>query len=185
MLSISEVKIGSLIRISGDPYIVVKADHHKMGRGGAVLKLKLKNLISGNMLEHTMQGSEKISPAETEKKKVNFMYADADNAYFMDNDSFDQFSLAIEQIGEKKKFLKDGTDLDMLYFEGRPVAVDLPIKLKLKVTSAPPGVRGNTAGNVTKKIVLETGAEISAPMFIEEGDEIIINTDKGEYVERG
>jgi elongation factor P len=184
MLSISEVKVGSLVQTAGEPYIVLRAEHHKMGRGGAVLKIKLRNLVSGNTLDKTMQGNEKIEPAKTEKKKVNFMYADAGNLYFMDNDSYDQFSLPIEQAGDRKKFLKDGTDVDMLYFEDRPVAVELPIKMKFKVVSAPPGVRGNSAGNVTKKVVIETGAEITAPMFIEEGEEIIVNTEREEYVER-
>ncbi len=185
MLNISDIKAGSLVRISGEPYAVLRAEHHKMGRGSAVLKLKLKNLVSGNLLDHTMQGSERIAPAETEKKKVNYLYSDADNAYFMENDTYEQFSLAIDQVGSKKKYLKDGTDVDVLYFDGRPVSVELPIKVKLKVASAPPGVRGNSAGNVTKKATLETGAEITVPMFIEEGDEIIINTDREEYVERG
>jgi elongation factor P len=102
----------------------------------------------------------------------------------MDNENFDQFSLPIEQLGEKIKFLKEGTDIDVLYFEGRPVALDIPIKVKMKVTSAPPGIKGNSAGSVTKKVTIESGAEISAPLFVKEGDEIIINTDSGEYVER-
>ncbi len=184
MLSISEIKLGKLIQVAGEPYAVIKADHHKMGRGGAVLKVKLRNLISGNVLEKTFQGNEKAEEAAVEKKKVNFMYQDEKNAHFMDNESFEQFSLPTEQLGEKKKFMKDGIDIDALYFEGRPVAIDLPIKLELKVVSAPPGVKGNSAGNVTKVVTLETGAEVNAPMFINEGDLIRINTDTGEYVER-
>jgi elongation factor P len=155
-----------------------------MGRGGAVLKIKCRNLINGSILEKTYQGTEKAEEAETETKKANFMYKDKDQAYFMDNESYEQFDLPLEEIGESAMFLKDGTDVDVLYFEGKPVSVSLPIKVDLKVVSAPPGVKGNSAGNVTKQVELETGAKINVPMFINEGDIIRINTDSGEYVER-
>jgi elongation factor P len=102
----------------------------------------------------------------------------------MDNESYEQFGISLEQIGDKIKFLREGVDVDCLYFEGRPVAMELPIKIELKVMSAPPGVRGNSAGSVTKTVELETGAEINVPMFIEAGEVIRINTDTGEYVER-
>ena len=184
MLSLSEIKLGKLIRINGEPYVVIKADHHKMGRGGAVLKTKLKNLINGNVLEKTFQGNDKADEAETEKRKANFMYKDDASAYFMDNESYEQFDLPLDQIGEKVVFLKEGTDVDTLYFEGRAVAVDLPIKMKFKVISAPPGVKGNSAGSVMKQVELETGAMISTPLFVNEGDTIVVNTDTGEYVER-
>jgi elongation factor P len=184
MLSISEIKVGKLIQVAGEPYAVIRADHHKMGRGGAVLKIKCRNLINGNVLEKTFQGNEKAEPAETEKRKANYLYKDEDNSFFMDNENYEQFELPNEQLGSKMKFLKDGTDVDVLYFQGRPVSIDLPIKLDLKVISAPPGVRGNSAGSVTKVVTLETGAEINVPMFINEGDVIRINTDTEEYAER-
>mgnify|MGYP001593758550 FL=1 len=155
-----------------------------MGRGGAVLKTKLRNLINGNVLDKTFQGNEKAEDAETETKKANFMYKDENEAHFMDNEIYEQFSFSLANIGEKIIFMKDGMDVDVLYFEGRPAAVSLPIKIELKVASAPPGMRGNSAGNVTKTVELESGASISAPMFINEGDIIRVNTDTGEYVER-
>lgn len=184
MLSISEVKLGKLVQISNEPYVVIKADHHKMGRGGAVLKLKLRNLINGNVLEKTMQGNDKVEPAETEKRKSNFLYKDETNAYFMDNESFEQFELPVSELGGKLKFMKDNTDVDTLYFQGKPVSIDLPIKMDFKVISAPPGVKGNSVGNISKLVTIETGAEIAVPMFIEEGDIIRINTDSEEYAER-
>jgi len=184
MLSLNEIKVGRLLRINEEPYIVIKADHHKMGRGGAVLKTKLKNLINGSVLEKTFQGNDKGEEAETEKKKANYMYKDENDAYFMDNESYEQFSLALNQIGEKIKFLKEGVDVDVLYFDDRAVAIDLPIKMDLKVVSAPPGIRGNSAGSITKTVMLETGVEMNVPMFIKEGDVIRINTDTEEYVER-
>ena len=184
MFSISEVKIGKLVQIANEPYAVIKADHHKMGRGGAVLKLKMRNLINGAVLEKTMQGNDKMEPADTEKRKANYLYKDDSNAYFMDNESFEQFELPLEQLGSKIKFMRENTDVDTLYFQSKAVSIDLPIKMDLKVISAPPGVKGNSAGNVSKVVTLETGAEISVPMFIEEGDIIRINTDTEEYSER-
>lgn len=184
MLSLNEIKIGAIIRVSDQPYLVIRTDHHKMGRGGAVLKTKLKNLIDNSVLDKTFQGNDKAEEAETERKKANFLYKDETNIYLMDNNSFEQFELALEQVGPKIKFLKDGTDLDVLYFEDKPVAVDMPIKVSLKVVSAPPGVKGNSAGNVSKTVELETGATINVPMFINEGDILKINTDTEEYVER-
>jgi elongation factor P len=112
------------------------------------------------------------------------MYKDKDEAYFMDNNSFEQFNLPLEDIGEGSRFLKDGVDVDVLYFENKPVSISLPIKMEFKVISAPPGVKGNSAGNVNKQVEIETGAKINVPMFINEGDIIRINTDTGEYVER-
>ncbi len=184
MLNFNEIKTGKVIKINSEPYIIVKTDHHKMGRGGAVLKIKLRNLINGNVLERTYQGAEKAEEAETQTKKANFMYKDKDEAYFMDNANYEQFNLHVEELGESAQFLRDDTDVDVLYFEGKPVSVSLPIKMDFKVVSAPPGVKGNSAGNVNKVVEIETGAQISVPMFINEGDVIRVNTDTGEYVER-
>jgi len=155
-----------------------------MGRGGAVLKVKCRNLLNGNILERTYQGAEKAEEAETETKKANFMYKDKEEAYFMDNTNFEQFNLHLEDLGEAPQFLKDGTDVDVLYFEGRPMSISLPIKMEFKVISAPPGVKGNSAGNVNKQVEIETGAKLNVPMFINEGDIIRVNTETGEYVER-
>lgn len=184
MLNFNEIKTGRIILLNQEPYVIVKADHHQMGRGGAVLKVKCRNLITASVLERTFQGAEKAEEAATERKKANFMYKDKDEAFFMDNESYEQFGLALEELGDKLQFLKEGTDVNVLYFNSKPVSLELPIKMEFKVISAPPGVKGNSAGNVNKQIEIETGAIINAPMFIEEGDLIRINTETGEYVER-
>lgn len=184
MLDFNQIKTGKVIKINNLPYVIVKTDHHKMGRGGAVLKVKCRNLIDGNVLEKTFQGAEKAEEAETQNKKANFLYKDKEEAHFMDNESFEQFSLSLESIGEKEGYLKEGTEVSALYFNDKPVGIDLPIKMDFKVVSAPPSVRGNSAGNVTKQVELETGALLNVPLFIEEGDVIRLNTDSGEYVER-
>jgi len=184
MLSLNEIKLGKLLKINNDPYVVIKADHHKMGRGGAVLKTKLKNLLTGNLIEKTWQGNDKAEEADVEKRPSNFLYRDDSSAYFMDNSSFEQFSLPLNHLGGQEKFLKEDTEVETLYFQNSPMSITLPIKMELKVISAPPGVRGNSAGNVMKTVTLETGAEIQAPMFINEGDLVRVNTENGEYVER-
>ena len=184
MLSINEIKPGKILTISNEPYIVVKTDHHKVGRGGAVLKTKLKNLITDNALDKTFQGNDKAEEAETQIRKANFLYEEETELFFMDNQNYEQFSLSKEQIGEKYKFLKEGITADVLYFNDKPVGANLPIKIDFKVINAPPGVKGNSAGNATKTIELENGTEIIAPMFVGTGDTIKVNTDTGEYVER-
>ncbi|MDP2944370.1 MAG: elongation factor P [bacterium] len=184
MLNFNEIKTGRIIKVNNEPFIIIKTNHHKMGRGGAVLKIKCRNLINGNILERTYQGTEKAEGAETETKKANFMYKDKEEAYFMDNGSYEQFNLPLEEIGGSVQFLKEGVDVDVLYFENRPVSISLPIKMDFKVTSAPPSVKGNSAGNVNKQVEIETGALVGVPLFINEGDMIRINTDTGEYVER-
>jgi elongation factor P len=184
MLTINDIKNGKVIQLEGDPFIVLKFSHHKAARGGATLKTKLRNLKTGNLLDKTFQAGDKIEEADTEKKKVNFMYEDGDNAFFMDYDSYDQFDIPLEQIEEEKKYLKEGVDISMLYFEGDPIAIELPIKMEFKVVSAPPSIKGNSADSVTKQVEIETGAKINAPMFIKQGDVIRVNTETGEYVER-
>jgi len=184
MLNINEIKIGKIIKVNNDPYLIFRTDHHKMGRGGAILKTKLKNLISGKVLDKTFQGNDKAEEAITERKKANYMYKDDTNINLMDNTSYEQFTIALDQVSDKLDFLKDGTDVDVFYYEENPVSIVIPVKVELKVASAPPGVKGNSAGNVTKQIELETGVTINAPLFVNEGDVIRINTDTGEYVER-
>jgi len=184
MLSLNEIKLGKVIVINGEPYLVIRADHHKMGRGGAVLKTKLRNLVTANVMEKTWQGNDKAEEADVEKRKATYLYKDETFAYFMDTENYEQFSLPIEDLGGKERFMKDGIEVTILHFESKPMTVELPIKVELKVVSTPPGVRGNSAGNVTKTAELETGAVIAVPMFINTDDIIRINTDSEEYVER-
>jgi len=184
MLNMSEIKLGKVLTINNEPFVVIKTDHHKMGRGGAVLKVKMKNLVNGSVLERTFQGNDKAEEAQTQTKKANYLYSDTSGANFMDNVSYEQFTFPVDEIGEKIQYLKEGIDVDVLYFNDRPVSINLPIKMTFKIVSAPPAIKGNSVGSVSKVAELETGAKINVPVFIEEGEAIIINTDTGEYVER-
>lgn len=184
MLSISEIKLGTVITYKNQPFVVIKADHLKMGRGGAVLKTKLKNLITGEVLPETFQQSDMVEQAEIERRKASFLYAEGDQYNFMESDSYEQFFLNKSDIEEQIKYLKEGLEVDVLKYQGKPVAITLPIKIKYEVKNAPPGVKGDSAGSVTKQIVLENGLTINAPLFINTGDTIVVNTETGEYVER-
>jgi elongation factor P len=185
MLAITDLKNGTKFIFSGDPYVVLNYSQSKMGRGGSVVKVKIKNLKTGATLSKTFQGTEKFEPADLVRKNATYLYTDDADTYFMDATTFDQFSLPLSQIGEEKKFLVENTPVDIIYFKDAPINIDLPIKMNFKVTSAPPAVKGNSAGAITKKIVLSTGAEIDAPIFIKEDDTIVVDTRTGTYVERG
>lgn len=184
MLSISEIKTGKNIILNGDPYVVLYQEHSKMGRAGAVLRTKLKNLVTGSVLEKTFQGADKISEADISKSKAQYLYLEGENYFFMDNETYDQFSLSKKVLGNSPDYLIEGTDVTVLNFNGNPVNIEIPIKVKLKVVEAPPGIKGDTVSSGTKTVTLETGLRVATPLFIETDDEIIVNTERGEYVSR-
>ena len=184
MLSITDLKVGTNIQLDGDPYVVTWNQHSKQARGGGVMKTKLKNLKTGNALEKTFQGNEKIDPAEINFRRAQFLYKNGDSFEFMDQESFETVNLSAEIIGESANFLLDGSEVDLQYFDNNPINIQLPPKLDFLVIEAEPGVKGDTAGTVTKNAKIETGYEIKVPIFIEKDDNIVINTQTGEYVER-
>jgi len=184
MLDISQVRLGSIVKLNNEPYSVIQAAQKQVGRGGSIKVLKLKNLLSGAVLEKTIKGNDKMEEADLSRGKASYLYTQENEVYFMDSENYEQFSIEKESVGEVSNFLKEGTDVDVLIFEGKPVSVQLPIKVELKVTEAPPGVKGDTAGTANKTIILETGYEVNAPLFIKQGDIVRVNTETGEYVER-
>lgn len=184
MLGITDLKTGVTIDLQGDPFIVLDYQHSKMGRGGAVLRTKLRNLKTGAVVDLTFKGSDKFEEAILERKTCNYLYAEGDQHHFMDSESFEQFSMSSEAIGPKARFLREGLDLQVLFYEGKSVSVVLPVKMDFEVTHTEPGVRGDTATGGTKPATLETGAVITVPLFIKIGERIRVNTDEGTYVER-
>lgn len=184
MLSLSAVKVGTKIEFEGEPYEVVYREHSKIGRGGAVLRTKMKNLKTGNVQSRTFQGSEALAEADLSLNKAQYLYSEGDSYNFMDEKTYEQFTLGKEQLGDSAKFLKEGTSVNILVFKGDPINVDLPIKMDFKVVEAPPALRGNTADGGSKQVVLETGQSINVPLFIKAGDIIKVNTRDGKYVER-
>lgn len=185
MLTINDLKIGTNIQIENEPYLVVKSEHTHLGRGGATVRVKVRNLLNNKVLQIAYKPADKIEEAELTHSQADFLYAENDQCYFMDSQSYEQFFLNKKSLASKVDFLKQGQTVDVLNFQNQPVSVQLPPKIELKVTSAPPGLRGNTAqGSVTKPVTLETGLEIQAPLFVKQGDTIRVNTETGEYVER-
>ncbi len=180
----SDIKLGKVLDFEGAPFRVISTDHLQMGRGSAVLRTKLKNLITGSVREHTFKGGDKIEEADLTRTKANFLYIEGSQYQFMDNESYEQFALEAEAIGEISNFVKEGEDVEVMSFNGRPVTISLPPKVTLTVVEAPPGVKGDTAGNATKRVRLGTGYELPVPLFIKQDEQIIVNTETGEYVER-
>jgi len=184
MLNINEIKSGKNIVLEKVPFSVLYHEHSKTGRAGSVLRTRLKNLLTGTVLEKTFQGADKVSEADISKSKAQFLYKEGENFCFMDMESYEQFSIPQNALGNSHNFLIEGTEVAVLNFNGLPINIELPIKMTLKVAEAPPGIKGNTVSTGGKMVKLETGLMISAPLFIKEGEEIIVNTERGEYVGR-
>jgi elongation factor P len=184
MLSLSDVKTGKTIAINNEPYLVIFHQHSKMGRAGAVLRTKIRNLKTGAVVEKTFQGADKIEEAEITKSKAQYLYHEGDNFFFMDNSSFEQFSLPKSVLRNLTNYLIEGTEATILNFNEAPVNIELPVKMDFKVVEAPPAIKGNTADGGSKKVTLETGIKVNTPLFIKQGDVIRINTETGEYAER-
>lgn len=184
MLSLSEIKTGKTITLSGEPYLVTFREHSKMGRAGAVLRTKIRNLKTGAVMEKTFQGADRVEEAEITKTKAQYLYREGDDFYFMDSSTYEQFSLPKNVLGDLTKFLIENTEATTLNYNSRPINIELPIKMEFRVVEAPPAIRGNTADGGTKQVTLETGIKVNTPLFVKEGDIIRINTETGEYVER-
>ncbi len=183
MLSITDLKTGVTFEDNDEPWQVLEYQHSKTGRAGAVLRTKLKNLKTGVTVSRTIQPSEKFQEVRLERKKAQYLYKD-NGFVFMDSNSYEQFILEEKIVGENGHYIKEGDEIELCYFKNSPIAINLPIKVRLKVTEAPEADKGNTATAATKKITLETGYTISAPMFIKPGDCVIVDTRDGSYVER-
>ena len=186
-ISLNAVRPGTCVKIEGQPYVVLKTQHSHMGRGGATLKLKIKNLITSGVLEKTFKGDDRIEQADTERRQATFLYTDnnRDSVAFMDAKTYEQMDLNLEVVEEYLGYLKEGSEVNILFFEDTPIGVEIPSKVELKVIDAPQGVRGDTAqGSVTQPITLETGLIINAPLFVKNGDIVRVNTERCEYVER-
>lgn len=184
MLHITDLHNGTVFGMDGKPFQIIFSEHSKQGRGGAIMRTKIKDLISGAIIDRTFKGSDTFDEVEIERKKCQFLYAESDESYFMDNITYDQFALSKEVIGDKINYLLEGSDSTIVYFENKPIGVEVPIKVTLKVSYTEPGFKGNTQSTTTKPAKLETGAQIQVPLFIAIGDKIVVDTRTGEYIER-
>jgi len=185
MLGYEDLEKGITFILEGKPYEILEFKEVHRGRGGAVARGKIRNLITGRILEKTFHPSDEFEEAEVEKVPIKFLYSHRGNFYFCEiNDSRTRFKFSEEKIGENKKFLIPNLILTGLKFQGEIVNIKLPIKLQVKVKEAPPSLKGERVQGGTKPVILENGMEINVPSFIEEGDVIEINTETQEYVRR-
>ena len=185
MFNYNELKPGVNFIVDGEPYEVLEFSFLRMQQRKPVAQTKIRNLITGKILSRNFQHTESFQEAEIDYKKVKFLYSHKDKFVFCDiQNPSDRFELPTEIVGDKAKFLKLNSEMEVVSFQGKTISVILPIKMDFKVVEAPPRTRGNTAQGGTKTVKIETGAQIVVPLFINEGDIIKINTTTGEYTER-
>lgn len=183
--TLNDIKRGLIINYQNEPWQVMEAHFMRTSQRKPVMQTKLKSLLTEKTLEVSFKPSDKVETADITKKQAQFLYADQENAHFMDQESYEQFAIKSNVIEKKLTFLKEGESIEALFWQNQPLTINLPKKVDLKVIAAPPGIKGDSAqGRVTKQITLENQLTINAPLFIKEGDIVRINTETGEYVER-
>ena len=170
--------------MNNQPMQVIWSNRMRTAQRKPVMQTKLRNVITGKVMEYSFKFGERIEEADVSREKANFLYADSDGTHFMNNDTFETIDFNKEITQEQESYLKEGLEVSVLRFNGKPVSIELPIKVEYKVTESPPGIRGDSGGSVTKKVTLETGLVVDAPLFIAEGETIRVSTVTGEYVER-
>ena len=184
MYSPTDLKKGTVIQIDGQPFRVTDYNQKVMGRGGSIVNVKLKNLMTGAVIPKTFKGQERIEPAEVSNKSVQYLYTDGEGFHFMDPESFEQFQLGAEDMDDAGDYLREGDQVTLQFFGDRVINVELPNSLYLSVTYTEDVVKGDTTSNVLKDATLETGKVIKVPAFIKNGDVLKVDTRDGSYIER-
>ncbi len=184
MVSVNDLKRGLVVKLDGELYSVIEYQHVKPARGAAFVRVKLRHVKKGSVIDRTFRGGEKVEDVKLVKRPMQYLYEEGDSLVFMDTESYEQDSIPKKAIGDALQFMKEEDIVDIAMYEGEPVTVEPPQFVVLKVTYAEPGLKGDTATNVLKPVKVETGAEVRVPLFVNEGDYIKINTQTREYVER-
>jgi elongation factor P len=182
--STSDFKKGLKVQIDGDPYLMIECNFVKPGKGNALYKCRMRNLLKNTVLDRTYKGGDSLEAADIEEIDAQFLYRQADQFVFMDNENYEQYELTSVQVGDAAKYVKEGMVCAMMLFNNNPISVSAPNHVILKIEYCEPSMRGNTATNLTKPVKLETGAEIICPAFVEIGDLIKVDTRTDEYIER-
>ena len=180
----SQFRNGLKIELDGEPYSIVFFQHVKPGKGGAFVRTKVRNLKNGKVLERRFRAGERVELADVEERKMQYLYPDGEQLVFMDTETYEQLPFSAAQVGEAREFLKENLDVDVLFWRGTPINIELPAFIVAVITKCEPGIKGDTASNVTKPATLETGAVVQVPLFVKEGETIRVDTRSGEYVER-
>lgn len=183
IIDINSVRKGNKLEIEGEPYYVVGVDFRKPGKGTPSTEVKLKHLITGSVVSRTYKSGEKLNQADVEEKEMQYLYAEGDSLVFMDNTSYEQVSIEADAV-EERGFLLDNSNCKVMFYNGRPVGVELPTFVEMEVVETEPGFKGDTANNVLKPAKLPTGVIVPVPIFINQGDIIRVDTRTGEYAER-
>lgn len=184
MISVNDFRTGQTILWNNGVWTVIEFLHVKPGKGAAFVRAKLKNVEKGSVIETTFRGGEKIPLANVDKREMQYLYKSGDRITFMDTQSFEQIEIGQTQIGEPVKYLKEQTNVMVLFFNDRIIGIDLPAHVELKVIDTPPGYRGDTAAGNNKPATLETGAQVQVPFFVEIGDIVRIDTRNNQYIDR-
>ncbi len=184
MISTGDMKRGATIELDGRVYQVMEFAHIKMGRGSAQMRMKLRDVRRGDLIERTFQAGEKWPRVRVERVPMQFSYGEDNIMYFMNTETYDQVPLTLAQVGEAKDFLGENGTCDVLFLGDEPIGIELPSSVVLTITKCDPGVKGDTATGATKPATLETGLVVNVPLFVNEGDKIKVNTGTGEYSER-
>lgn len=184
MINVNDFKNGMTIKVEGNIYTIIEFQHVKPGKGAAFVRTKLKNLRTGSTIEYTFNSGVKCETARIERKPMQFLYESGDLYTFMNMQDYSQVELSKDVIGDDVKYLKENQDLDITFYEGEVLGLSLPDKIELKVTQTEPGVKGNTTSSAQKDATLETGYQIRVPLFINEGESVIVSTKDGKYVSR-
>lgn len=184
MINVNDIKNGMTILFEDNIYTVLEFSHVKPGKGAAFVQAKLKNLRTGSIVEKRFNSGVKLEKAMVEKKNMQFLYASGDSYNFMNMETYEQIELDKNQIGEDAEYLKEGLNVDVTFFQGELLGLILPEKIEMKITKTEPAVKGNTTNNAMKDAILETGMKVRVPLFVEEGETIIVSTKDGKYVSR-
>jgi len=183
-ISTNEFKAGIKVEVDGEPYTIIANEFVKPGKGQPFNRVKLKHLKTARTVERTFKSGEKLDLADVAETKMRLLYTDADNAVFMDDNTFEQTDVPLSLIGDRKQWLMDEIVYSIIYYKGEPIEVVPPTFMEMKIVETAPGLRGDTSGRVLKAAVTESGSKVQVPIFVEEGDKIKIDTRTGEYVSR-
>ncbi len=184
MYSTTDFRRGLKIEVEGTPYEIVDFQHFKPGKGGAMVRTKLRNILTGRMQDITFRSGEKVAKPDLETRDMQFLYRQDDDLIFMDMTTYEQLQMPITTTDGKEGFLKDGQECRVLLYKGNPLDIDIPVSMVLAVTETEPGAKGDTVSNVTKAATLETGLVVQVPIFVNEGDRIKVDTRSKEYLGR-
>lgn len=180
----TDLKKDTLIELDGVPYRVTDYTHHAMGRGGAVVQVKIKNLLTGGVVEKSFRSSDKIQSADISRAKVQLLYREGDDYFFMNQDTYDQTTVPADILGDQARFIADGAEVQLLTFQDKVIGLEMPNSVILAISDTEPGAKGDTATTALKEATIETGVRVMVPLFINEGDRIKVDTRTGAYLER-